>query len=356
MRSLLAVLLAIACLAGGAGCSTESTGDVKRTIDCPGPPMKLHGLYPISDIRFLDRHTLLVSGWVGAEVPSSSRVRATPPAIGPSQWMVGVLMRHQLYRVNTLNQMVEPMTATVPALMRQVCAQCKHEVLSQSPDGKWQLIQALPESWDDVTETALRTGALRTGVWLVSTDREIVVNRMLPAWSRWEWAEDSSALWYVASAYEFGIDSYVVFLDADPLVVSAFGSPADPVANQVVFLPDSKALLSVDRTSLSQIRRMGLISPEISLSRSWEVTGLVGLAWDMNSRQALSVTMRGDTLEFAAGDRSLVVSIPRGVIHESGWANAQADEYMFAVAASGEQAAIASIGELLVFHCVERAR
>jgi hypothetical protein len=179
------------------------------------------------------------------------------------------------------------------------------EVLSESPDSRWQL--------------ALEPDG---AIWLVSKDEMVKLHEYVPYASQWRWADDSSMLWFEHPHIEFGSEAVLVHL-GDPLTVTV-PEPVgylDPTYYQIAVSPQ-KTALAVERDAVrADIPRNVLYHHDLTSGSgatpvlTETVPGLLTVDWDWGTGTHLLVTAANSELQIRAEDEITILAIDRVEIH-----------------------------------------
>jgi hypothetical protein len=237
---------------------------------------------------------------------------------------------------------------------------CPQEVIGQSPNGGWQLIQV-----SDWRETEV-------GIWLVEqsgfTTR--LVN-YVPSFSTWQWAEDGSRLWFVHNVLEYGGKALVVNLESTPVtqtVISEADDRFDPAYYSLAFSPFERTILSTPLepilTNSNDLYKLGL-EPESAIVSMTIVPDIQAVSWNEASKQYLLTIMRGNELDMLDESGEKLLQVPASVFEAMfsslSDGNISLNELFgsasYAVSSTGQRLALYtnSRGYIRVFTCQENS-
>ena len=257
-----------------------------------------------ADLRFESEELVTFEGWT--DRPEPTILPRTPEPTTEPGMAINVSSRIFLTagQLDLSNGALSPRPLAVSAPLANPCGEaCPLEVLDQSPNGEWQLIQV--NDW-------LRA---QMGLWLVSAETEIRVVPYVPAYPSWQWAEDNSLLWLVYSFEEYGGETLVIHLDNPPIVYkSQVGGLLDPVMYWSSFAPADNMAFAVpapeiDHDNMEQVFTIALKDDPERASGVWDVPGIVSVAWNEATRStfAQGVTPDGITFQELPGGLSLTI-------------------------------------------------
>lgn len=256
------------------------------------------GLYDIADVRFLDDDTLLVDGWIPRQLSTLSQDLNAPSLIF-TQVQVDLLSGEILPdepRVSGLS--ISPCTTT----------ECKAQSITQSPDGRWQLVIA-GGNGDEI------------GTWLIGSKSVKRLVDFVPYSLKWTWAGDSSLLWLTYSLPEFGIDALTVQLEPDVVIAeqedfSEYAAPLNPTSHILAISPVDKKIVATVRSEYSDLDNDDYFSfdgatiPPQLISTGGSVIGLHTVVWDNTSERFLLVVLSEDGMEIRLMDGATILQVP----------------------------------------------
>jgi hypothetical protein len=198
-------------------------------------------------------------------------------------------------------------TARVASLLSDPCqGQCILDVVSESPDGNWQLIQVSDSAHDDL------------GFWVAGHNETAPLVNHVPIYSTWQWTADSSVLWFVHSLYEYGAQAVLAQLDISPIVVltdEMGGNPLfdvtrnvwalDPVNKTIQLTPSKEAPSDTDELVTFDLTEMITQPSSIRV-----VPGIKGVVWNEATRETLLIIVQSDGLAITDLDGQILVKIP----------------------------------------------
>lgn len=266
------------------------------------------GIYSLSQISFLDDQTIMFSGWARRDLPTPE-VITTPTTslnlnedIVPSDWIT--LKWGQLNLPN--GEVIIQRPAFTPLLHNPCPGGCLLDVIGQSPDNKWQLVQVSSSLSDEL------------GFWLVGQDEAIRLVNFVPTFSNWQWASDSSMLWLVHSLYEYGLQSLIVRLDLMPPVILLEEQQINPLFDATryvsAFNPMAKSiLLTVSEDAGADTDELIAFDLTESYTQAISTTiidGLKGVVWNEATQDYLLVVIQEDGLAVTDVDGEILVQVP----------------------------------------------
>ena len=298
------------------------------------------------DLRFESEDLVTFEGWTSRPEPS---VRPLTPEPTPESFPIPdssypIMLAGGQLDLSSHELSLRPLNMNAP--LASPCGEvCPLEVLGQSPNGEWQLVQV--NDW-------LRA---QMGLWLVSEESAIRVVPYVPAVSNWQWAEDSSLLWLVYYYPEAGGETLVFQLDDPPdahetkvaNLLDPFGywlgySPLDNTAYAVpapgMGHEDTELLFTIDQNN----------NPETADS-IWRVPGIASVAWNeaTHSMIAQIVTENGIMFQDLSGSTSWTIPNETLASIFSSFTSA-ADNLPNGFSSSGEWAASPSGNKLALIH------
>jgi hypothetical protein len=309
----------------------------------------------------VDANTIAVAGWGAA--PASAPLSASTPITTSTSHEYGnhVVAAHNAYyraEVNLVNGTITPFTPAF-TLLNNPCpgAECRVEVLDQSPDGQWQLLHV----WSSERE----------GDWLVGQDEALRLGGPpVPARSFWQWAQDGSLLWYQRFGPGYGLtaETIVVHLETPPTLTRApvdWNQPLDSNGHNPVFSPRDKVALSAPRLEHerfswpeTKLYSFDLVHSLTTPVEQQTVPNLARVAWSESTQSYWLVLMQGDGVTLVEKDGTRRVFIPLAILEDlyvnvaSGRTGLIDLNPMPGSAASGEQVALAMGGNrLFLFDC-----
>ncbi|MEZ4644873.1 MAG: hypothetical protein R3E31_19445, partial [Chloroflexota bacterium] len=191
-----------------------------------------------------------------------------------------------------------------PSLSNPCGEDCPMEVISQSPNGKWQVIQV--SDW--VRE--------KEGYWLVS---EGSMERLVPyvTGAELHWSDDNSLLWLITS-YPNDRGEYSLLVQLDyPVSIqeSEQGNWLDPLLYFYAFSPLDKTLIlmpsyehGLSRTE--ELFQIDLTEHPIRVTKIRDVPGIVAISWNMSTQSFLVEVVKDDRVEFQDLAGNILLIIP----------------------------------------------
>lgn len=277
---------------------------------CQEPPQEfklpeLSNLLLLADLRFESEELITFEGWINRPEPSVlPRTPEPTPEFFPipdSSYPV-LLIGGQL---NLSSDKLSQRPLDVDAPLTNPCGEeCPLEVLGQSPNREWQLVQI--NDW-------LRA---QMGLWLVSAESAVRLVSYVPAVSTWQWAEDSSALWLVYSYHEDGGETLVIRLENPPAVhKSGHGSLLDPAAYWSGYSPIDNTAYVVPAPYMGHENTELLFTIDLdddpkAANGVWSMPGIASVAWNEATRSMTAQIMTEDGIVFRELPGGLSLTIP----------------------------------------------
>lgn len=336
---------------------------IEKTVDmqCQGPPQKfdltqIPDLSSVNGLSFESEELITFEGWVNRLDPSifPQTPEPTPDSFPiPNSSSRYMLIGGQIdLSVGTVS--LRPLDVD-PPLFNPCDEECPLEVLSQSPDNQWQLVQV--NDWLQA----------KMGLWLVSTESAIRLVPYVPFNPRWQWAEDSSMLW-ILYYHEGGGETLVYRLgdppDANEVMV---GNLLDPLRYWAGYSPIDKAAYAVPAPSMGDELTIPLYIIDLEEgaevpSETWSVKGVESFAWNEATKSMTAQIVSDAGIQFQELPGGMSLTIPNETLAEIFPSITRAiDDLPTGISASGDWAFSPS-GEklallnnprvLLVFNCV----
>lgn len=273
------------------------------------------GIYQILDLRFENEDILTFEGW--ADRPEASLAPETPepaPDMMPGPYpSAGVLLVGG--QLNIPDGIIEPRTIAFAPLLNNPCGEdCPLEIISQSPDERWQLVQV--SDW-------LRD---KMGIWLVGEKDMVKLTPYVPFGLDWQWADDSSMLWLEYSDPDRGGYTLVVYPE-NPITVNEtiYGSPLDPTFYFPDFSPTEKVVLSTANpfelgVDTNELFTINLTNSLTQTASTQVIPGLISADWnDATQSFLLQIVNRNDaeiqSVEIQNQDGQVLVTIPQNILY-----------------------------------------
>lgn len=325
---------------------------------CSIPPTAFNyreelGISFITDLRFINEDLLTFEGWAPGQVAIST---VAPEDIQPPSTLGSgsFLLSLKAGGLDLTSGNLFTRTLDFAPLLNNPCQeQCTVEIWGQSPDTRWQLIQVSTGIPEEI------------GVWLVNQGDKIQLVPYVPPGSNWQWATDSSLLWYTFYDREYGVYADAIPLKS-PLHINFYdrveNDVMNPLTNIIAFSPQDKTLLSTEQEAgFNELHTIDLTKNPPTVASTQVITDLVALRWNEATQSFLLEIIRKDGLEFREmGGKSLV--IPMELLYKLYPSVAKGDVEIqeiapkehFAISPSGAHLAIAyKNGEIEIFSCEE---
>lgn len=329
---------------------------------CQVPPQRFRfsealGIERLAALRFETENLVRFEGWTQRPEPTITPItpESTPferPEPGSSYRIL--LKGGQL---DLTKSTIDQQSLNVDDPLANPCGEaCPLEVIGQSPNGKWQLIQI--SDW-------LRE---KMGLWLVSDTASTQLIPYVPADPKWRWAADNSSLWLSFADMEQGGHSLVVQLNEQPgIKMSEYGSLLDPNFYFLDYSPLDHTVRAVPSYELGNERAdevftiwLGDGLEEVIAEQS--IPGIVSVNWNEATQSFVAQTVTEDGVTFRELSGALSLTIPRDVVETlfpSLTSTTSALQYGIsalgdsAISRSGGKLALVhSPGEIWVFDCL----
>lgn len=293
----------------GSGRLATATPAQRMVFVCSSPPIQLDvenelGIRAISSLRFAGEDILEFEGW--AERPKSLTLPTPTPVPRSDPRSRSYSTTIVTGQFNLLTEEISLLTRNYDPLWLDPClAPCHSEILSQSPNGQWQLVQILDAPIDI------------EGIWVVGQNDKIRLVDYVPFSSTWQWAVDNSLLWYTYNVQVFGYDALIAYLEAPPHVIQldSFDS-LNLTNNHVAFSPQAKTILSIakqsrpDLSDKNELTVFDLRQASPQIVDTLTVTGLEKVEWDETTLSYLLLISREDGMEIREYGGDTIVRLP----------------------------------------------
>ncbi len=318
------------------------------------------GIYQILDLRFESEEVLTFEGWADrSNVPLVPQTPEPTPDMMPGP-IPSARVLFMAGQVNIPTSILESRTLVFAPLLNNPCGEeCPLEIINQSPDERWQLVQV--SDW-------LRE---KIGIWLVGEKEMVQLIRYVPFGLDWQWARDSSMLWLEYSDPDRGGYALVVYPE-DSITVkeTEYGSPLDPTFYFPDFSPTEKIVLSTANSfeqgvDTDELLMLDLTDSFTQVTSIQVIPGLISADWnDATQGYLLQIVNRIDreilSVEIQNQNGQVLVTIPQGILYsiEPRLTEELAPFYRFslpgeyALSASGRfLAVVQNSREILLFDC-----
>jgi hypothetical protein len=311
----------------------------------------------ILDLRFENEDLVTFEGWTEGPNPIVTPVtpESTPDMFpGPYIYTRRLLSGGQ---ISLSDGQIRPRPLDTEPLLNNPCGEdCPLEILSQSPNREWQLVQV--HDW--LVEIS--------GIWLVGRTEMV---RLVPYIThlQWQWAIDSSLLWIVYSDPELGGYTLVVELGS-PVITRGTGSIAGelpPVLNPwyyiVAFSPIDKVAISTTSFEFTELDSdelftIKLTDPLTLTSSTSVIPGIVTVNWNDATQSFLLEIVKESGVEIQDLSGNTLLVIPRNTLKlfHSVPDEGPLEPYFrigngYALSPSGEKFIIVQGPNLLLFEC-----
>ncbi len=282
---------------------------------------KTLGIYNYAHLSFQGEDTILFDGWAHRPEPHNAQDNAAQITPGPDP-LGGISSARVILRAGQIDlessqilsrtlDMALPLDNLAAILglptdepwpLEQVSDRV--DVLGQSPDEQWQLVQISDWSRDAI------------GIWLISQTETLQVVPYVPSSSTWEWADDSSILWYVHNTPEFGADSVIVYLEDPPRINRSQRDPENPLDAtyyRLAFSPVEKTVLSTgDPSELgSDTDELIVIdATDTNLQSSQTIPDITMAVWNQATQSYILKIQTDNSTNFVDLSGTLAVQAP----------------------------------------------
>lgn len=264
------------------------------------------GIYEIARLAFRDETTIVFDGWGSRpELEVGANATTNPPALG----LEGIPSARTMLKwgqIDLRTGIVSSQTLSFAALYQNPClGNCPIEVIGQSPNEEWQLVQV-----SDWTESR---------VWLVGKDEMVQLVGYVPAFSTWSWSNDSTLLWFTHSVYDFGYQTLLVQLSPSSVVVLSEGQGKNkvlfdathyllafsPLEKTVFATPSEEAFPQTDELFFFDLNQypFQIGNPEI-------VIGIETVIWNEATQSYLLLVIQENGLEIRNILGTVLVKVP----------------------------------------------
>lgn len=327
---------------------------------CKEPPQQFSlrkelGIVRLASLRFESEQVITFEGWA----PRSEPV-AMPPtvesALGESRGAFASsriqLRSGQLDLAN--GRLSSRLLAVGEALSNPCSQQCPLEVIGQSPDGQWQLMQVT-----DWLEEEM-------GIWLGSSEGATRLVAYVPSSPQWQWSTDSTLLWLTYPDADYGAHAVTVWLDTPPTIrITDYQDVLNPSLYFLAYSPLDSTVRSVPSFELGNARTEEVFSVSLTdvfgkVNGIQTMPGIIATNWNEATQSFVAQVVTADGISFQElpeGKRLLIPndnlaslfpsftdarrSLPFGI-------SAANDS---AVSETGDRLALINSGELWIFEC-----
>lgn len=325
---------------------------------CPSAPTVLDvgdsfQIQVMTQMDFVGEQILEVAGWVPRPLTPE---QLSAPSANPSGGVITsssvTLVAGQFNLLDSAATLRERDFA--PLLLNPCPDECPFEILDQSPDDQWQLVQIR----DRPNELA--------GVWLVSRSEKAQLVNFVPYWSKWQWALDNSLLWFIRPEPVYGLRAAIVQLEHLPVVTVPEVSeenPLHPTDYFVAFSPVDKTVLSVSnprkRGDLDEgkLYTFALTQSLTEIASVEVIPGLQKVEWNEATQSFLLIIPQEEAIEIRERDGTITVNLPLKELYELISRMALSRNIPFqlhALSSTGDRLAITlGDGRIFVFDCQE---
>lgn len=334
---------------------------------CTSPPRQFNVRevldMSIIQLRFEKEDLLTFEGWTQGPEPIIAPItpEPTPDMLpGPYIYTRRLLMGGEL---SLREGQLRPRHLDMGPLLNNPCGEeCPLEIISQSPNGEWQLIQI--HDW--LVQIS--------GIWLVSKDEMVRLIPYIPD-LEWQWAIDSSLLWLVYSDPNLGGYTLVTQLDS-PVITRGTGTiteelpyQLDPWYYNVAFSPMEKVAISTTsfefpELDTDELFTVDLIDTFTLTSSTTVIPGIVTVNWNEATQSFLLEVVTESGIEIQDLSGNLLLKIPRRILEvfrslpiPDEDPLEPVDPYFrignYAISSTGERLAVVHGPNLLIFECTQ---
>lgn len=340
------------------------TTETDLVFVCPNPPQQFNiqehlDIIDIRQLSFINDETIIFDGWATRPKPEETDEADSTQSVDLFAPNKSARVWHKAGQLNLTTGAVVSRTLDFTPLINQPCDEkCVLDILSQSPNNEWQLVQ-ISDGQNN-----------QDGVWLVDQEEKIQLLPYVPRSSNWQWSTDSSLLWYVHDLEEVGTGAIIVLLnDLEAIVnVGSYGTdnPLNPTSYLTAFSPTNKTILSTVswagiESTPDVIYLSDLTQNPVKTVATRAVPGVRTVVWDETTQMYLLVVIKEDGLEIQDVDGVVLTKVPLDVFETL--FPALADNYIdlsavlpdkgYTLSSSREYLAIGygSIEGIMVFDC-----
>lgn len=297
------------------------------------------GIVGLTRMNFITEEILEIEGWGPRSIESS----LTPD----EQRMLGDMLK--IGQFNLAEDTATMLETDFAFLLPNPCPDdCPFEVISQSPDAKWQLVQ------------------IRRRIWLISESEKVQLVDFVPSWITWQWSVDGAFLWFKHTEPEYGSRAPIVQLKTPPVVTRpevSEDNPLHPTNYHVVFSPQDNTILSTQKSLRDGTPGNGeLYTFDLTESLTNPVSvetvpNLVKVEWNETTQEYLLITAYEDYVEIKRANEMITVKLFLNTFDDlisSEVIQHNVPFAMNAVSSSGERlAVILGSSRIFVFDCEE---
>jgi hypothetical protein len=317
----------------------------------------------ILQLRFENEDLLTFEGWTQGPEPIVIPVtpEPTPDMLpGPYIYTRRLLTGGEL---SLPEGQLRPRDLDMGPLLNNPCGEeCPLEIISQSPDGKWQLIQI--HDW--LVQIS--------GIWLVGKDEMVRLIPYIPD-LEWQWAMDSSLLWLVYRDPNLGGYTLVAQLDS-PVITRGTGPitedlsyQLDPWYYNVAFSPMEKVAISTTSFEFPELDSDELFTVDLTntftlTSTTRVIPGIVTVNWNEATQNFLLEIVTDSGVEIQDLSGNLLLKIPRRILEVFRSLPIPDEDPLepiepyfrignYAISSTGERLAVVHGPNLLIFECTQ---
>ena len=312
--------------------SSPKIFDVMGTLD----------IYAFAHLRFQGDDTLFFDGWAPRPAPENALSTSSSSETDSSS-LGGFSSARVLFQAGKIaldSGEISSQTLNVTPVLNIPCEQdCPLDILSQSPDGQWQLVQIsdYPKS--------------KQGVWLISQKEMVHLIPYVPSSSNWQWSNDNSIFWYVYSPGERGANSVIVYFE-DALIINhseqGQNNPLDATYYRLSFSPVAKTILSIANpfeigNDTDEIYMLNVNNPDIQSSIN--ISNVKTATWNEATQSYVLMVTTDEGTNFVNLDGETIIHVPGISI----------PPLIFALSQSGKYLAVGygAVDGVRVFECTE---
>ena len=263
------------------------------------------GINNIAYLKFENEDLLTFQGWTQRPEPNVTPITPEPtPDVRPEPNTSSRIL-FVSGQLSILDEKFSSLLLDVSSPLGNPCGEeCPLEVISQSPNNEWQLIQV--SDW-------LRN---KNGVWLVSKEEMV---RLVPFVSDpwWRWSNDNSLLWFTSNnPNDLGGITLLVHLNKPVTIdIAENGGLLDTFFYFPAFSPLNKNVQSVQSFEQGANRTEELFTIDISTSltqasESRLVPGIVSVDWNDTTQSFLVQVVTGNGVEIQDITGDVLITIP----------------------------------------------
>lgn len=313
------------------------------------------GIVQLATLRFESEQIITFEGWA----PRPELI-ATPPVgeASPGEFPEAFASSRLQLRAGQLdlaNGRLSSRPLAIEDAWANPCSQqCPLEVIGQSPDGLWQLMQVT-----DWLEEEM-------GIWLGSTEGATRIVPYVSSSPQWQWSADGTLLWLTYPDADYGAHAAIVWLDTPPIIQTTdYQDVLDPSLYFLAYSPLDNTVRSVPSFELGNSRVEEVITVRLTgdfgkVNAIQAMPGIISTNWNEATQSFVAQVVTGDGISFEELPEGKTLLIPNENLASLFPSFTDAHRsFPFGISAAGDSAmsktgarlALIVSGELWVFEC-----